>query len=287
MSRIRCAIGVDFSAASLAALHWSVRHIAPVAETLAVHVVDLPEPPRFLAPLLPSVAPAREAAAEGAGARLVALSSSPLSGLHGVVRVGRAATELLQVASDHHVRELVVGPHGVRAGLGRLIGSTAMRVAREGTATVIVAQGELDRPAARVLVALEDSDAARRALEWATAFAIRNDCELVALHTIDPALSGAVSMGAAPRERRGAIQQLAVAAQAWLDKTAAVIVPADVRLTTLVRSGDPCAEILAAIVAVDADLVVVGRGRPGVTGRIGSVADGILRSAAISTAVTA
>lgn len=277
-------VALDFSPASLTALDWAAERLAP-SPLVAVHAVDVPEPPAFLAPLLAPVAPVREAAVDGARARLDAIARSR-QGVEGLVRVGRAAAVVLEVARERRASSIVVGPHGARAGLGRLIGSTAERVARESPCPVVVARDTAGRPVRRILVAVDDSTSGRAALRWAASFASAPDQELHVLHVVEPALAGAVGIAATGRERRVAQEGLRRAAESWVAAEVASAGLPPERTETQVRFGDPFAEILAAACALDADVLVVGRGRPGILGAIGSVADALIRNAPAVTVVT-
>lgn len=278
-------VAVDFSPTSLAALRWTGAHLARPDTLLAVHVVDLPEPPAFLAPLLAPVAPARESAVTGARARFESLRADGLPTLATEVRAGRSAATLLAVAREQDAAAIVVGPHGARPGLGRLIGSTAARIALAADCPVVIARGDLTAPPRRVLVAVEDGEEALAALDWAARFVTERGIELVAVHVLDPALTGAVSMAAAPRERMSALAKLARASEAWLEaRLEATSVPAAQRLPVM-RTGDPVAEILAAVDTHAADLLVIGRGRRGLIGFGGHVTDALLRAAQVSTVV--
>lgn len=284
MSQSPVVVAVDFSPASLAALRWTADHVAGEAPLVGVHAVDLPEPPAFLAPLLAPAAPARELAIDGARQRFDTLARE-VTHLEGEVRVGTPAKVLSDVARERKAGLVVVGPHGPRAGLGRLLGSTAEHAVRENECPVLIARGALERPPARVLVATDESRSGTAALEWAEAFALRGGHELIAFHCIDPAIAGAVSVAASPRERRHALQNLKAAGERWLDERLdASAVPA-ARSAGMIRFGDPVAEILAAVDAQDADLLVVGRGQPGLARALGSVADAMVRMAKVATVV--
>ncbi|MEX2182032.1 MAG: universal stress protein [Gemmatimonadaceae bacterium] len=277
-------VAMDFSAASIAAVHWVATHFAPSSPIVAVHAVDIPEPPGFLAPLLAPTGPARELAADGARTRLASLARE-LPAVSGEVRVGRAAPIIVAVAEERRASAIVIGPHGERTGLGRLIGSTAERVTRNAGVPVVVARGNLERSPVRLLVAVDDSAAGEAALGWAAGVARESGRELLVLHIIDPALAGAVSVAAAPRERASALDGLRLAAEVWLkERLEHTGIPVERREGAL-RFGDPRAEILAATISLRADLLVVGRGRTGIAGAIGSVADALVRAAEVTTVV--
>lgn len=43
----RIVVGVDFREPSVAAARWTARELAPDAEIVLLHVVDVPRPPAF------------------------------------------------------------------------------------------------------------------------------------------------------------------------------------------------------------------------------------------------
>jgi nucleotide-binding universal stress UspA family protein len=284
MSKTTIVAAVDFSAASITAVRWTAAHLARGADIIGVHAVDAPVPPAFLAPLLAPLEPLKEAAALGAQEQFRALAAE-LPRFSGEVRMQNATSAVLDVAAERHAALVVLGPHSVRPGLGRMLGSKAEHISRAAECPVMVVRGTTDRPIRRVLVATDESVSGVAALAWAAAQVAGTDRELVALHVVDPALTGAVSIGAAPRERREALQELRQAGERWVDGTLDESgVPRD-RCAGSIRFGDPISEILAAVEAYDADLLVVGRGKPGITRTMGSVADAVLRNAKVSTVI--
>lgn len=284
MAKAPIVAAVDFSAASLNAARWVAAHIARGADIIGVHAVDAPEPPAFLAPLLAPLGPVREAAALGAQEQFRALASE-LPHFTGEVRTQKPAAAVLAVAGERRAGLIVVGPHGARPGLGRMLGSKAEHISRAAECPVLVVRGTTDRPIRRVLVATDESASGAAALAWAAAQVAGTERELIALHVVDPALTGAVSIGAAPRERRKALQALREAGERWVDEQLDETgLPRD-HCAGSIRFGDPISEILAAVEAYDADLLVVGRGKPGIARAMGSVADAVLRNAKVSTVV--
>lgn len=284
MSKAPIVAAVDFSAASLSAVRWVAAHIARGAGIVGVHAVDAPEPPAFLAPLLAPTGPVKEAAAHGAKEQFRALAKE-LPNFTGEVRTQKAASAVLDVAGEHRAGLIVLGPHSERQGLGWMLSSKAEHISRVAECPVMVVRGSTERPIDRILVATDESASGAAALAWAAEHVVGTERELLALHVIDPALTGAVSIGAAPRERRQALQSLREAGEQWVDgRLDESGVPRD-HCAGSIRFGDPIAEILAAVEAYDADLLVVGRGKSGITRAMGSVADAVLQNANVSTVV--
>ncbi len=117
-----------------------------------------------------------------------------------------------------------------------------------------------------IVVGVDGSENARRALSWAVGEAQLRDAELVAVFAWQFPLIG--TPGAFDPD------ELEQEAKRFLNgQLAQVDPPADVRITALVAQGDPTASLLAACEHTRADLLVLGsRGREGFVGLLlGSV----------------
>ena len=126
----------------------------------------------------------------------------------------------------------------------------------------------------RILVALDDSPAARLALRHAIGMA-REQRALLTLLTVVPTPSNRVAAaGIAPSELLADMQ---AEADARLRALAAAA-PGDVSLTTILRQGDPADEILALLANDSFDLLCMGaRGRGWLaTAVLGSVSAAVL-----------
>jgi nucleotide-binding universal stress UspA family protein len=182
-------IGTDFSAPSVAAARWTAQHFAPGAELVLVHVVTVPEPPRFLRGRFPAPDALVATARAGADARLRELARSLGTGRTRVeVRTGHAAEQLAEAAQAHRADVIVVGRHGRRPGLWNRLGSTAESLVRAATTPVLLVTGVRDVRPRRILVALDDSDAADVAADAAHALAKLFGASVVALHVIGSAI---------------------------------------------------------------------------------------------------
>ena len=117
-----------------------------------------------------------------------------------------------------------------------------------------------------IVVGIDGSENARRALTWAVDEARLRDAELIAVFAWQLPLIGIP----------GAFDEAHLeqeAKQFLLSQVAAVAPPADVRITQLVARGDPTASLMKACEHARADLLVLGsRGREGFVGLLlGSV----------------
>lgn len=282
----RLLVAVDFSAASIAAARWATAALAPKAEIVLAHVVDLPTPPGFLRSLFAAIDQVQTSAVPDAEARLAELRTTlnrPNATID--VRTGRAFKALSAACTEHHAGLLVIGPHGDRTGLGRLLGSTAERAVRESTVPVLVtAGGEQGRPK-RIVVAVDDSPAGRHALRWAADLARTLEAELIAVNVVDALLASAVGLGASNHEREKALAELRHASEAWLkEATMGLGLPAG-PLRLVVRSGHPADEVVNTAREVQADVLVIGRNTSTAPGVYSSVADLVIRATTTATVV--
>ena len=282
----RLLVAVDFSPASLAAARWATASLAPTAEVVLAHVVDIPTPPGFLRSLFAAVDQVQASAVPGAEARLAELRATlNLPNAAVDVRTGRAFKALNAACVAHDAALLVIGPHGDRTGLGRLLGSTAERAVRESTVPVLVtAGGENGRPK-RIVVAVDDSPGGRHALRWATDLARSLEAELIAINVVDSLLAGAVGLGGSAREREKALAELREASEQWLQEaTMGLGLPAG-PLRLVVRSGHPADEVVNTAREVQADVLVIGRNTSTAPGIYSSVADLVIRATTTATVV--
>lgn len=282
----RLLVAVDFSPASLAAARWATASLAPAAEVVLAHVVDIPTPPGFLRSLFAAVDQVQASAVPGAEARLAELRATlnlPKATLD--VRTGRAFKALSSACAEHDAALLVIGPHGDRTGLGRLLGSTAERAVRESSVPVLVtAGGESGRPK-RIVVAVDDSPGGRHALRWATDMARALEAELIAINVVDSLLAGAVGLGGSAREREKALGELRQASERWLQEaTMGLGLPAG-PMRLVVRSGHPADEVINTAREVQADMLVIGRNTSTAPGIYSSVADLVIRATTTATVV--
>lgn len=276
---MRIVIGVDLDEPSLAAARWAARHFGDGAELVLVHAVFVPEPPAFLKGLYPPNDQLIEDARRGAQTRLEELAASLPGARTAVeVRVGRPDECLVGAASDRKAHLIMVGPHGERPGVWKLLGSTAERVVRRAPVAVLLARGLGDARPRRVLLALDESEAHREVLGWGARLQAEWDVSAVAVHVVNPLQHGAVLVAAAPKERERAEAQLRDRATSWVNDEAKVAGLVDPLVH--VAFGDPGFEVLSAISRFGAGLAIVGRhGAGGTKGMlVGGVPEFLLRN---------
>lgn len=263
-------------AAELARAHTAALTVLNVVE----HVVGADAPPENLMRLLIGasgdvVAAVKQQAEQALRAKAAALA--PVQA-EVAVRVGPAFFEIIRHARERSDDLIVLGAHGAHFVKKWVLGTTAERVVRKGDRPVLVVKKSSRAPYRRLLVAMDFSDAAKRALR----FALRavSNVRLTLLHVYDlsqmaaPAVDRMTSeefprlQGEFEGEQRA--QLLALAGELGFDPG---------KVTCLVRYGYPSQVINAVITEARADLVVIGtRGLSGLKHLLlGSVAEHVLR----------
>jgi nucleotide-binding universal stress UspA family protein len=277
----RIVVGVDFCEPSVAAARWTALELAPDAEIVLVHAVDMARPPRLLRGAMAPVERVAENAVVGARARLAELG--PWVDEERVtteVAIGPAADCVVEAVDTHGADLVVVGEHGGRRGVWEFLGTTAERVIQRASVPVLVARRLPSGPPRRILAAVDDSSGGRRALRWAAFLGRHLGARVVALHALEPVVHAPVELvGVMPI---GEIQEdLRVETERWLGEEAREAGAHRDLAECQVTVGEPVHEILDAIERERADLVVIGsRGAPSPLGGIlGGIARAVLRDA--------
>jgi nucleotide-binding universal stress UspA family protein len=263
----RVMLATDFSLGSFEAGSWVAEHLAPEAELVLAHAVDVPYPPSFLSRGVPPRDELTKTAVAGAERRLEDVARAlPRAPRELAARVGHAAEALSDLARETGVDLMAVGAHGRREGLWADLGSTAERLLAVSPVPVLVCRGFEEEPPRRLLVPIDDSADARHALAWAAFLAERLGADLVMLHVVSSALLGAlrrVSSGPAAAELD---HRLRSSVERWLGRLATETELPPERITHLVENGVPELQILASAARLDCDLIVMGsRGSGGAT----------------------
>lgn len=181
-------------------------------------------------------------------------------------RFGEPAEEILDAASDADL--IVMSTRGAGTIRGSLLGSVADRVARQSQTPVLLAPApsEPGAPVAisRIVVPLDGSLLAERALPIAASLATILGVPIRLLHVVDAGAPGSAGQGAAQQALESHVQTLR---DDGLNASAAIL------------TGTPAPTLIDAL--TPADLVVMTtRGRGGLSRwLLGSVADRIVRGA--------
>lgn len=186
----------------------------------------------------------------------------------------RAADALLDAGRDADL--LVVGARGKGGFLGLRLGSVSQSVVTHSRRPVMVVRGGVEAPEPRggtVVVGIDGSEYARRALGWARNEAAIRGAELIVVHGWAPPLD-VMTVPSATEAFVKAAQDLVEGEVAWVRETAP-----DLAVEGRTVTGSAAGAILD--VAADAELVVVGgRGRGGFRGLLlGSVSQQVVNHA--------
>lgn len=261
-------VGVDGSTGSRAALRWAARTASARGDGLRA-VTAWQYPARAGSPIGPNELPAPEEMDRQSDERLRAVLREELEDAadHVEVEVGRgpASSVLLGAAARSGVVMLVLGARGLGGFDGLRMGSVSQHCVEHTPCPIVVMRGEqlvVDGP---IVVGLDGSEGATRALDWAIDLATATGSEIVAVH--------------APHSTDGT-EVLDVAAEV-LDQWCAPLRDRGVPHEMRVGAGDARTALEQAADGTDASLLVVGtRGLGPVRGLLlGSVAGYVTRYA--------
>ena len=201
-----------------------------------------------------------------------------------VVRIGKPAAEILEVAAAREADLIVMGSHG-RSGVRKLFfGSTTERVLRETGRPVLVTPDDRARPTSvsdivsgvrRVLAPVDLSAASGRQVEAAAMIARTLSCSLLLLHVLEPVFM--------PGALRAYLTRLESSRRAECEDRLTALAAAHapgVQVEAIVVAGDPADEIAKISRARGAGLLIVGLHSSGMLGpRMGSVTYRVLCAA--------
>ena len=258
-------VGMDFSAPAVAGARWLAKHVAPAAELVLVHAIDVPTPPPFVRDALPPAADIETAARDFAETRLRELASSlPAATVRIEIRVGRPHDVLAAVAEEVGADLVLVGPHGERPRPWKLLGTSAERLVRTSPVPVLVAIDARDAAPRRLLAPVDDADITLHVLDWARRVAESFDGEVTVLHVLDGGEHSHVSVmaqlltrdyGSASKRVEDAAREAGVR---WLETLTATGLGRD-RVNAAVTFGKAGDAILAMAQDMESDLIVIGR----------------------------
>lgn len=203
----------------------------------------------------------------------------------GSVAIGDPIVEIVDFAARRRADAIVMGTHG-RSGVKRLfLGSVAEGVLRSSKLPVVTVREEASIASGPILVPLDGSSCATRALDLAAAFAASLAEPLVVAHVVDLAQAGVMS-GGQPQLVPESLELLHSEAKVIVDdglRRVAQRVPA----SSCVLEGAPVGEIERLAAQLPASYIVIGsHGRSGLSRLLmGSVAEGVVRAATVPVMV--
>jgi nucleotide-binding universal stress UspA family protein len=277
---------VDFSEASRSALYYAAVVADHFGAQLTVLTVDDPLLAEVAASSgrTPSLAEETERELRRFAADAVERRQARALDTEFLVRVGKPAATILDVATTKGADLIVIGSHG-RSGIGKLFfGSTTERVLRDTTIPVLVTPDDHSRPASlrdavngvrRVLAPVDLSPASGHQVAVAAGIAKALSSSLLLLHVIEPVF--------VPATLRMAMTGIDAARRSDSDDRLMTLVTENaggVTVETIVAAGDPAEEIAKLAGVRKAGLLVVGLHSAGALGpRMGSVTYRVLCSA--------
>jgi nucleotide-binding universal stress UspA family protein len=276
MSTRYVAVGVDFTEPSLQAAHWTARHLVGDRDLVLAHAVHIPEPPAFIRGFYPPSDELVNDAVRGADLRLRELSLALGVGrVWPEVRVGAPDDVLVRVADDFRADLLVLGPGRKRPGIWKMLGSTAERVVRRGSTSVLLGRNLRHGPPRRILVALDDSRMGASVLAAAARLAEPSGAAITVMHVLSPTWHGAPIETQAWSEHHR-VAEFRQRARTWLREK---LQDSPLHNAAIdVAFGDPGFELVSAARRLDADMLVIGRhGARASAPFLGSVVEFVLR----------
>ncbi len=259
-------VGVDGSDSSRAALRWAAR--AAAARGVGLRAIAAWQyPAQAATPAGPAKLPGPEEMDQQTCDNLRDMVRAELGSSADLVEIeagrGPASTVLLSAAARTDANMLVVGARGLGGFSGLLLGSVSQQCVEYSECPVVVLRGDSDPADGPIVVGLDGSEGATRALGWTIDLADETGMRIVAVHATGLGASNA-TMDAARRNVEG-----------WCAPIEARTVPFEMR----VESSDARTALEDAADATGASLLVVGsRGLGPVRGLLlGSVAGYVAR----------
>jgi nucleotide-binding universal stress UspA family protein len=240
----------------------------------------------------PTLMPPEE---EAEGQEATKISQSILSHsrarLRTQVRQGNPAEEILQAAEEQSTDLIVVGSSGRSAIARFFVGSVAERVARHAACPVLMAR-PLHGSLSKLIVGVDGSPGAGRAVTWLQQFPLPAECE-IRLLTVVSRVEDLVRTSRffplplmAPGDAQTFVERQRREVQARLDELAVSLAPTARPVVTEIRRGDPATALLEVAEDEGADLIVVGKGHDSLERFLmGSVSEKVLRHAHCSVLI--
>lgn len=291
----RILVAVDGSGPSKAAVQFALRLAAP-ARHETVRFVSVFERDSLIGRCTSDVASglAIDAVLDAAQAECqAALDTSKeaarVAGVEAtcVMRTGLAVDAILDEAREWNASCIAVGTRGWKGIARAFFGSCAEGVLRRSPVPVLIGHATsayVGDPFERILCAVDDSPAARRAFEGAVALAVERDAELHVLSVVQVADMYAAAFELESFDPDGSMSAIYAEAKAAVKALGADAITHGARVKPHVLGGSDVAErIVQCATTSRCGVIVLGtHGRGGIRRTIlGSTAEGVLRSTTI------
>lgn len=276
-------VGVDGSPESLGAVDWAVARAA--RDGWRVHILCAYSLPSFTTASLDGGYAALDDTAVRSGAQAVvdeavARAQDKDVAVTGSLETGDPAGVLVDLSGEAALA--VVGTRGGGGFADRLLGTVSSALPAHAYCPTIVVprhtEGAEYTPVRRIVVGVDGSESARKALRWAVREAEAWEAELTAIAAV-PMASGAGALAWLPAAVDR--EQVLADVRSGLDRAVADAVEGHPKVVVRRHALDGNAAELMAEFSTAVDLVVVGsRGRGGFSGLLlGSVSQGVLSHA--------
>lgn len=244
-------VAVDGSEESIAALRWAGWFAAATGRSIvAAHVWEHGRP---LLDADGSEWRSQELTVAAEVATLVRREVDDSVAAEVIVPVGEPAEALTAAAAEREAGLVVVGSSGTQGAVRTLMGSVSLQITeRPVFAVAVVPAGVPAREPgpATLLVGVDGSDGASRAVRWCAAFAARTGSDVVAVHALQPPVADA-----SPDEVASLLDE---ARHRLEDEWCAPLVAAGAVHRAVVREGPPLDVIGSVAAALHPAAVVVG-----------------------------
>ncbi len=260
-------IGVDESAAARSALRWGVEHATLHDRPATVLMAWSYRDQHHLDPAAPfELTYGRQEAQRDLDAIVEHALDAPSPRLQRRAVCGSPADELLRASVGADL--VVIGARGMGGFAGLLLGSVSRAVLHGAAAPVAVVRAGASDPNGPIVVGVDGSATARRALSWAIDEASVRGCSVVAIHTWHISATGEGYIGA-----HMDATSMADTAKRMLEREVARCTSGATPVERRVEVGFPAAVLVEA--SHTASMVVVGsRGHRTATGLLlGSVSE--------------
>jgi nucleotide-binding universal stress UspA family protein len=273
-AQLRILIGIDLSERSRGAFSRAVELAKSGAGSIAlIHVTSDAFPQKLLAE---HDSHAREALEQ----HVLQARADGIGPISQTVAHGRDYEQLIAQARKDRADLIVLGRHRASSVLQDMLGTTVDRVLRLGGIPVLVVKGKPERPYGTILVAVDFSEASRRALEHAVCWFPQ--ARITAITAYGTPRRSLLTDGAA---RRSEAETHRLALKGFLDEVSEALGPGYAgtiaNITPAVDHGWPEDVILRAVDEKKPDLLVLGtHARSGIGHAVlGSVAEWVLLEA--------